>query len=107
MNQTSQPYQGPQPALSEQESRFSHAFAVIRDAIRQRAFPGAALAVTHRGALIVSRGFGRFTYDSGSAEVRAETVFDLASVTKVVATTTIAMLPVSYTHLTLPTTPYV
>ena len=37
-------------------------------------------------------GFGRFTYDAGSAAVTAETVFDLASLTKVLATTTMAML---------------
>ena len=65
---------------------------MLRESIRQRAFPGAALAVTHRGALILSQGFGRFTYDSTSPEVRADTVFDLASVTKVIPTTAIAML---------------
>ena len=80
------------PAFGEQESRFARAFALIRDAIEQRAFPGAALAVTHRGALVASQGFGRFTYDPTSPEVHADTVFDLASVTKVVATTAIAML---------------
>ncbi len=37
-------------------------------------------------------GFGHFTYDSASPEVRADTIFDIASVTKVVVTTTIAML---------------
>ncbi len=38
------------------------------------------------------QGFGRFTYDTDSPEVRPDTVFDLASLTKVIATTTIAML---------------
>jgi CubicO group peptidase (beta-lactamase class C family) len=80
------------PAPAGQESRFARAFALIRQAIQQLAFPGAALAVTHRGLLIASQGFGRFTYDSSSPEVRVDTVFDLASVTKVVATTAIAML---------------
>ena len=37
-------------------------------------------------------GFGRFTYDTGGPEVTADTVFDLASLTKVLATTTMAML---------------
>ena len=48
--------------------------------------------MTHRGALVASQGFGRFTYDATSPEVHADTVFDLASLTKVVATTAIAML---------------
>ena len=38
------------------------------------------------------RGFGQFTYDVGSKRVEAETIFDLASLTKAVATTTMAML---------------
>jgi CubicO group peptidase (beta-lactamase class C family) len=37
-------------------------------------------------------GFGRFTYDAGAAAVTTDTVFDLASLTKVVATTAMAML---------------
>ena len=80
------------PAFDQQEKQFANAFAIIRQAIEQRAFPGASLAVTHRGALVASQGFGRFTYKQGSPAVSAETVFDLASLTKVVAATTIAML---------------
>jgi len=41
---------------------------------------------------MASQGFGRFTYDADSAEVQADTIFDLASVTKAVATTTLAMI---------------
>ncbi len=64
----------------------------MRQAVVDHAFPAAALAVTHHGALIASQGFGRFTYDAGAPAVQADTVFDLASVTKVVATTAVAML---------------
>ncbi len=71
---------------------FARAFAVIREAIAQRAFPGAALAVTHRGSLVASQGFGAFNYDQDATRVRAGTVFDLASLTKVIVTTTAAML---------------
>jgi serine-type D-Ala-D-Ala carboxypeptidase len=92
LNHTSQPYDDLQPSLDGQESRFSRAFALIREAIRQHAFPGAALAVTHRGSLVVSQGFGRFTYEPDSPEVQPDTIFDLASVTKVVATTAMAMV---------------
>ena len=48
--------------------------------------------MTHRGTLVALAGFGHFTYDAGSPADTAETVFDLASLTKVVATTTMAML---------------
>lgn len=81
-----------QPAFHDQETQFARTFALIRDAIDQRAFPGAVLAVTYRGALIASQAFGRFTYDAASPEGHPDTIFDLASVTKVVATTAVAML---------------
>jgi len=81
-----------QPAFHQQESQFARAFTVVRDAIAQRAFPAAALAVTHRGALVASAGFGHFTYDTASPSVHAGTIFDLASVTKVLATSAMAML---------------
>ena len=77
--------------LRDQETQFAKAFSILRDAIQQRAFPGVALVVTHRGAVIAAHGFGRFTYDEHAPEVRVETVFDLASLSKVVATTALAM----------------
>ena len=92
MNQPSQPLVAPALAFADQEKQFARAFAILRDGIEQHAFPGAALAVTHRGSLVASQGFGRFTYDEGANAVQAETVFDLASVTKVIATTAVAML---------------
>jgi serine-type D-Ala-D-Ala carboxypeptidase len=41
---------------------------------------------------VALRAFGRFTFDAASPEVTPETIFDLASVSKVVATTTMAAL---------------
>lgn len=82
----------PHPYFAQQEKQFARAFALIRKAIGQRAFPGATLAVTHRGALVASRGFGRFTYEDDAPEVQPDTIFDLASLTKVVATTAVAMV---------------
>lgn len=83
---------GPVAAFEEQERQFAGAFALIEQAIRERVFPGAALAVTLRGRMIAHRGFGHFTYESASPAVAAETIFDLASVTKVVAATAMAMV---------------
>lgn len=82
----------PVAAFEQQEKQFARAFSIIREAIALHAFPGAALAVTHGGALVASQGFGRFTYDEHSSEVQAETIFDLASLTKVLAATAVAML---------------
>jgi serine-type D-Ala-D-Ala carboxypeptidase len=65
---------------------------VIDDAISARAFPAASIAVTHAGKLIALRAFGRFTFDHGSPQPGPDTLFDLASVTKALATTTMAMI---------------
>ncbi|HKW75767.1 MAG TPA: serine hydrolase, partial [Terriglobales bacterium] len=60
--------------------------------IRQNAFPGASVAITHHGKLIALKGFGHFTYERESPEVKADTSFDLASITKAIGTTAACML---------------
>ena len=75
-----------------QHQRFARAFALLREAIASNAFPGCSLAVVHRGKLVASTGLGRFTYDPQSPEVTAGAIFDLASLTKIVATTSMAMI---------------
>ena len=92
MNSSSQPLTDLASAFDLQDKQFSRAFAIITEAIEQRAFPAAALAVTHNGSLIALGGFGRFTYEDDAPVVQADTIFDLASVTKVVATTAMGML---------------
>ena len=79
-------------SLSHQDEQFQPAFAILRSAITQRVFPGAAVAVTHQGKLIAHQGLGRFTYETSSPAVTAETIYDLASVTKVIATTAACMI---------------
>ena len=79
-------------AFGNQDDRFAHPFSVLRAGIDQRAFPGAAVAITHKGRLIASKGLGHFTYQPDSPIVTPETIYDLASVTKVVATTAACML---------------
>jgi serine-type D-Ala-D-Ala carboxypeptidase len=79
-------------ALDHQDKQFQRAFDVLRSGIGQRAFPGAAIAVTHQGKLIAHKALGRFTYDATSTAVTADTIYDLASVTKVIATTAGCMI---------------
>jgi len=71
---------------------FAAAFALLRAAIDQQVFPAASVAVTYRGSLVCLKAFGRFTYQPDSPEATIDTIFDLASITKVVATTTMAMI---------------
>lgn len=80
------------PAFEDQDKTFGPAFSVLREAIRQGAFPCASLAVTHGAKLVALKSVGRFTYEPDSAPVATDTLFDVASLTKVVATTTMAAI---------------
>ncbi len=90
-------------AYEGQDPVFARAFSVVRDAIAARAFPGASLAVTHRGYLVALKSFGSFTYPgeiSGeSFDVSPSTIFDVASLTKPIATATMAMILHERGHL--------
>ncbi len=76
----------------DQRERFAAVYSVLERAIEERAFPGAAFGVLLDGEILVVDGVGRFTYAPDSPIVAPDTIYDLASVTKVAATTAAAML---------------
>jgi beta-glucosidase-like glycosyl hydrolase/CubicO group peptidase (beta-lactamase class C family) len=65
---------------------------VVANAVAGRAFPGAVLAIGKDGALVHLEAYGRLSYDPGSPAVRPDTLYDLASLTKVVVATTAALV---------------
>jgi serine-type D-Ala-D-Ala carboxypeptidase len=65
----------------------------VRLEVARGGFPGAALAIGRWGKTVVERGVGRLDRTLGAPEVDPDlTIYDLASLTKVVATTTAVML---------------
>jgi len=78
--------------FAAQDDRFSSAFGILEKAVAARAFPGCSLAITVSGELVAHKALGGFTYDPASPEVTTASIFDLASLTKVVATTAMAMI---------------
>ncbi len=66
--------------------------SIINAAVRDRATPGAAVAIGRHGRLVKLQGYGVLDYRSGFANVNDSSIYDLASLTKVVATTTAAMM---------------
>ena len=109
----------PSSTLERQDHVFSKAFSILEKAIAAHVFPAASVAVTHERRLVALKASGHFTYEpirkgapSSSRFLRQEpalsergeskgvedfdvspaTIFDLASLTKVLATTTMAML---------------
>jgi CubicO group peptidase (beta-lactamase class C family) len=67
--------------------------ALVVDGIRRGAYPGAALIIGRRDTVLFAKGYGHLTWSAGSASVDPDsTLYDLASLTKVIATTTSLML---------------
>lgn len=66
---------------------------VVRRGITAGGYPGAAVVIGRRGAAVYEKGFGKLGWTTASSEVSADrTIYDLASLTKVVGTTTAAMI---------------
>ena len=72
--------------------KFASASRVLNDAIAAHAFPGCAFGVLASDRIVVQDALGRFTYDDGAPKVSTGTVYDIASITKILATTAAAML---------------
>ena len=79
-------------SASAQRVQFAAAYSVLERAVLEQAFPGAVFGVSSQGQVLALDGVGGFTYGQPSTPVTASTVYDLASITKVIATTSMAML---------------
>ena len=70
---------------------FSKVDDIITQSITKNYFPGAQLIVGDDNEIIYEKSFGNFTYDEFSPTVTNESIYDLASLTKVIATTSSIM----------------
>lgn len=74
---------------------------LLTKAVEEKVFPGAVAVVVRNGRFVSEVAVGRETYDAGSPAVTAGTVYDLASLTKVCATTPLCLRLVAQGKLTL------
>lgn len=93
-------------SFRDQEKVFARAFSVLEEAIASHAFPAASIAVTQQGNLVALKSLGSFVFKEDlkraplppnvvinwQSEVHPSTIFDLASLTKPLATTTMAAI---------------
>jgi beta-N-acetylhexosaminidase len=77
-----------QPMDVQDEARLQPAFTVLENAVADKAFPGATLAVGYKGR-VSYHAFGKLSYDQDAPTTKVDTMYDLASLTKVVVTTTL------------------
>jgi uncharacterized protein YbbC (DUF1343 family)/CubicO group peptidase (beta-lactamase class C family) len=78
-------------ASKEEQSRLAPLDAVLKDAVKNGNAPGAVLLVGHNGLIVYQKAYGNRTAGSNPEAMTADTIFDLASLTKVIATTTCVM----------------
>jgi len=66
---------------------FGDVDAAVRQGIRKGLYPGAVVVIGRRDAVLYARGYGHLTWSAGSAKPDPDsTLWDLASITKVVGT---------------------
>jgi CubicO group peptidase (beta-lactamase class C family) len=70
---------------------FTHARDVLRRAIDERAFPSAVVEVGNDTRPLWQEAFGRLMYETDAAPASLDTIYDLASLTKVLSTTPVLM----------------
>ncbi len=80
---------------------FAEVDSLMEWGIKDTIFPGAVLVVGHRGKIVYEKAFGRFTYDKKSNKVKTNSLFDIASLSKVIGTTSEAMILVDQGKLNL------
>ncbi len=85
------------------DERARGACDLIAAALEARAFPAAVVEVGGRGGAAWTGAFGRLTYDRDAPATRPDSVFDLASLTKVIATVPLVMRAIEQRALTLDT----
>ncbi len=73
-------------------ARLARIDELLEAAVRRGDIPGAAIAVGRRGKLVRLRGYGRLDPRPDFGAVTERTIYDVASLTKVVGTTTAVML---------------
>jgi CubicO group peptidase (beta-lactamase class C family) len=71
---------------------FSGVDSLVRKGIENRYFPGAQLVIGSKSEILYFKSYGYFTYDNDSKPVDENSIFDLASLTKVIATTPAIMI---------------
>ena len=80
------------PEKKTGKNKFAKVDSIINAAIADSAFPSAVLLVQKDGKILHEKAYGYYTYDPSSGKISVNTMYDMASLTKVIATTTATMI---------------
>ncbi|MFT4662063.1 MAG: beta-N-acetylhexosaminidase [Patiriisocius sp.] len=87
---TNRPYQVLPEEIGIQSSWLQDIDSVIQDGLDENAYPGCVVMIAKKGKIFYNKAFGYHTYDE-KQPVRKDDIYDLASITKIVSTTTTVM----------------
>jgi len=79
-------------AVGMSAARLQKIDKILARGIKAGGFPGGAVVIGRRGATVIERGFGNLSWSGKSPVEPTQTIYDLASLTKVVATTSAIMI---------------
>ncbi|MGC2447520.1 MAG: serine hydrolase, partial [Candidatus Sulfotelmatobacter sp.] len=79
--------------------RLSGVDSIIQQSIADGNIPGAVLVVGHNGTVVYRKAYGMRSLEPGREVMTLDTIFDLASLTKVIATTTAVMQLMEQGHI--------
>ncbi len=84
--------QAPPPSVGMSTERLARMDSVIRESIEKKELPGAVVLVARHGKIVWRKAYGARAVEPQREAMTTDTIFDLASLTKVVATTTSIMI---------------
>jgi CubicO group peptidase (beta-lactamase class C family) len=79
------------PPKPQGAARLGVVDSIVENAIQQNEIPGAVVLIWHNGAVVYRKAFGHRSLEPRREPMTVDTVFDLASLTKIIATTTAMM----------------
>ena len=94
--------QSPSPAAGLDVARLETIPAIVEEAIAEKKLPGAVVLVGRGDRVVYQKAIGRRAVDPAPEAMTLDTIFDVASLTKVVATTTSVMKLIEDGRVRLP-----
>lgn len=73
----------------------------ILKAIEKKVFPGCVVGIVYKTGRRIILPFGNFTYDNNSAKIQKDSIFDVASITKSIPTSSLALMLIGQGKLKL------
>ena len=75
----------------DQKFDFNTTWDIVNNAIKNELFPGAQILVVKDAEILAEKSFGKQTFNPDSYNINSDSIYDVASLTKVLATTPVIM----------------